>query len=137
VTVLTQAHLEARLSVETVKQIYDDNNDGSPDSDPIAQLLADAQSYVFEAIEDLYTEDSDWPLTAPYPSAVIRLCLDAAEAYAAKRHPEYVRRDWQALFAHLDIQLDRLRELKRSLGQDPPGPPDDGITVYTDIRRGW
>lgn len=130
---IDQTQLEARLSVETVRQILDDDQDGMADGTAVTRICADASSYVAATLQPVYTP---WPLTAPYPEEVIRLTLDAAEAYAAKRHPEYVRRDWQKLFQHLDLQLDRLYGQRRSLAQEPPDPVEF-VVAYSDARRGW
>jgi phage gp36-like protein len=132
---ITKAQLESRISARVVEQIYDDESTGYPEDNVISRLLEDATSYVAEAIEDVYKSSEEWPLTSPYPSNVVRLTLDAAEAYAAKRHPEYVKRDWEKCFKHLDLQLDRLREAKRSTGTS--AIEAQPIVGYTDARRGW
>lgn len=125
-----QADLENRLSAQVVKQIYDDANIGMASTDPIKRLITDACSYVNETIQPIYLP---WPLVAPYPDAVVRLSLDAAEMYAARRHPEYVRHDWEKLKRVLDTDLDKLRKQQRSLGQAPPDPAQtQGAEVYAD-----
>ena len=134
---ITEEQLARRLSLETVRQILDDDLDGTPDQNAVNQILDDSRSYIDEGISGLYSDIGMWPLEQPYPESVIRLQLDAAEAYAAKRHPEYVRRDWERLFKHVDAQIERLRSYTRSLAADPPGDFDSGIAVVTDAKRGW
>ncbi len=87
----TQEDLEGRLSVEKVRQIYDDNNDGDADTNPIERLRLDAASKVVTKLLPSYPNAMSWtPTTAPNEAK--RIALDYAEFYAAQRHPEYVRR---------------------------------------------
>lgn len=103
---IVQSDLEDRLSVAVVKQIYDDTNAGAASANPISRLLKDASSKVAGYLRPIY--DLDAVAAAP-PNEVIRLSLDVAEALAAKRHPEYVRRDWKELLAAAESDLDKLR----------------------------
>lgn len=112
---ITQADLEARLSPAVVRQICDDNNDGAPDATVIARLIEDAEAKVESALRNVTAV----PVPAPVPTEVKRLALDAAEAYAAKRHPRHVRRDWEPLMKALDTDLDRIATGKRRLNGAP------------------
>lgn len=123
--------LEARISADTVKQILDDDNDGTADDNAVTRLIEDGSSYVIERIADV------WPIEDPPQRPLVRLGLDAATAYAAMRHPEYVRRDWKALFEWIDKQIDRFREERATLVESLPTDPDDGYDIITDPRRGW
>ena len=112
---IDQADVEARLSKAVVRQICDDNNDGTPDPTVIARLIEDAEAKVESALRNVTAV----PVPAPVPTEVKRLCLDGVEAYAAKRHPRHVRRDWEPLMKALDTDLDRIATGKRRLNGAP------------------
>jgi hypothetical protein len=122
----TKAQLEARISKKKLQRIYDDNRDGASDEDPVKQLRADASSKVcsylepmgitkkVEALFDLTTGELLPGKTLPME--LPRLALDAAEALAAKRHPEVMRQDWVLLMKQVDTDLGKVRDGKTSLG---------------------
>jgi phage gp36-like protein len=123
----TQEELEQRLGPTAVKRIYDDKNTGTADASALDRVTRDATAIVDAAIESIY----DLPLAEPYPDRVVCLALDAAEYLAARRHPEYVKRDWRVLKEELERDLDRLRTQKRSMGRAPPDPAaNQGGAVY-------
>lgn len=132
--ILMQADLEARLSVATVRALYDDDQSGDADAAPVAQLLEDAESYVLGAIwgaGGVYVG----AVPDPPPAELKRLCLDAAVAYAAQRFPEVVKRDWQALFEWLKGELKDLRDGVRGLGPQETATTDaanQGAVVESD-----
>lgn len=103
---ITQSDLEDRLSVAVVKQIFDDSNVGTASANPISRILKDASSKVAGYLRSTYDLDA---VAASPPNEVIRLALDVAEAFAARRHPEYVRRDWKDLIAAAESELKLLR----------------------------
>jgi phage gp36-like protein len=115
---ISQADLEARLSAKVVRQICDDNNDGKADPSAIARIIEDAEAKFESAIRNVV---SVLPLS-PVPTEAKRLVLDIAEAYAAKRHPRYVRLDWERLMKACDVDLDRIATGKRRLNASPPEP---------------
>lgn len=126
---IDESDVADRLSAQTVKAIYDDDNNGAADTGPIARLILDAESYVEgRALRGIY--DLAACRAAP-PNEIVRLCLDAAEMYAAKRHPEYVRRDWEPLKKALDADLDALRTGKARLDvvSTPEPAKNEGGTV--------
>lgn len=117
------ADLEARISKDVVRQVYDDNNFGNPDTDAIAQLQADSQSYVDGFLRAVYTI----PLTPVVPGEVKRISLDVAVGYLAVRHPEYVRFDGHAMLDRARAELMDLRTGKTRL--DVMGPPEPASNV--------
>lgn len=125
---IVAADVADRISAETVRQIYDDDGNGLADTTPMARLLLDAESYVEGALRGVY--DLTTCRTAK-PNEILRLCLDAAEMFAAKRHPEYVRRDWIDLKKALDDDLSALRTGKRRLDiiTSPEPAKNEGGTV--------
>lgn len=123
----TKALLEGRLSVKRVQRIFDDDNDGVVDSDPLMQLRRDASSKVASYLEPIglmprleaLVNPTTGELLAPasgFPEEVVRLALDVAVALACQRFPEIMRQDWQTLMAQAEKDLDRLRTNKTSLG---------------------
>lgn len=111
--------LEDRLSKEVVRQCLDDNNDGDADPGPVARLQADSDSFVEGYLRGIYNLDS---VRLTPPNQVKRLSLDYAVAQCAKRHPEYVRRDFKPLEDAVKKELDEIRAGRVRL--DVVGPPE-------------
>lgn len=109
----TQGQLEARLSKTTVTRIFDDDNDASADSDPIAGLIRDATSKVRAWLGPTYDLDQIDPTKQ---DEVVRLALDVASAMAAQRHPEYVRIDGYKMMEQAERDLTTLRKGLTNLG---------------------
>lgn len=129
----TKQQLENRLSAVVVRRIYDDNNDGTTDSDPVQDCLDDASAKVDSYLAPIGLLPLPGP---PYHREVIRLELDVAQAYAAQRFPEIVRVDWEKLMKQAESDLDNLRKGKTMLGSRPPDPAaNHGATVQADDRR--
>jgi phage gp36-like protein len=130
----TKDQFERRLSPSVMVRIYDDNNDGNADYDPILQILEDASSKVDSYLAPLGV----LPLTEPYPNEVLRLELDVAMAYAAQRHPEAVTSySWKDLMEQAEKDLCRLRDGKTMLGKYPlsPDPPaNHGGEVFNNTQ---
>ena len=130
---IVQADLEQRISAERLKQIYDDNNDGTVDTDPIARLCKDASAKVAGYLRGVYDLAV---IAADPPEEVIRLTLDVAVAYAAQRHPEYVKRDWEKLMRAAESDLMRLRkgETRLDVVSTPePAANEGGSVVSTTV----
>lgn len=120
VALITQAEIEARLSARVLRQVYDDDDNGTADAANVARLIEDASSYVLEFYYGNYTAV---PESGNIPPALRRLALDAAHAYLAMRHPEYVRADGGKMLERVDKELKRLREAVVVTGTSPPDPP--------------
>jgi phage gp36-like protein len=131
---ITRAQLENRLSKIVVQRIFDDNNDGSADANPVNQLLKDASSKLRSTLGQLENLDE---LTAESDTAdeVTRLCLDIAQAYAAQRFPEFVRVDGFKLMKQAEADLARLRMGFTNLGTNQVQEPV--AFVVSDPPRGW
>lgn len=116
---ITKAQLEARLSRVLVQRIYDDNDDGDADADPVAALIRDASSKVRGRLGPVFDPET---LDENTVDEVVRITLDVAVAYAAQRHPEIVQYDWEALMKQSDADLKMLRLGEANLGtnQSPP-----------------
>ncbi len=116
---ITQADIEARVSARVLAQVYDDDADGVADSAGVALLIEDASSYVLEYYFGNYTGAID---VDAIPKPLRRMALDAAHAYLALRHPEFVRADAKVMFERLDKELKRLREAMTTAIDAPPEP---------------
>lgn len=131
--IITQADLEARLGVQMVKAILDDDNTGNAESYAVARILEDASSkvlgYALAAGYDLAA------LSAAPPNELKRLALDAAEALAARRHPEVVRKNWVELDEVNTKELVNLRkgatrlDVANGTGIEPPATRVTSIKV--------
>lgn len=130
---ITRKQLENRLGREVVQRIYDDNNDGVADADPINQVLSDASSKVRGGLP-LYNPDDLTPANALLTDELRRLALDAAVAMTAQRHPGYTKYNWVELMEQIDADLDRIRKGQASLGSNAsPTPADHSISVVSGV----
>lgn len=126
---ITKAQLERRLSRDLVRRIYDDNNDGVGDPDPLQQLCEDASSKIRGALP-AYDPDDMSPANALLTTELRRLSLDAAVAMAGQRPGSGL--DWVSLMAQVDADLDRIRKGQASLGSRAnPEPADHGVAVVS------
>jgi phage gp36-like protein len=111
--------LERRLSVEVVKQIFDDENSGVADADPIEQIILDAESVVNGYLRGTYT----LPITSP-PRVLKTISLDLAHALAHERHPEYVRASGKE---QRERAMGMLRAIRKGeMRLDVEGSPEPG-----------
>lgn len=109
-TYIVQADLENRISATVARQILDDNADGTVDANPLTRLIDDAEGYVEGFLSTVYDLATLRALGVAAPTELKRLCLDVAEAYALRRHPEYIRGEWDKKLAIARIELMDLRK---------------------------
>lgn len=132
--IVTPAEFEARVGVNNVRAILDDDNDGSADANSIVRLLDDASSKVLGyALAAGYDRTA---LLANPPNELKRLVLDAAEALAAKRHPEIVRRDWRPLDEANIAELMNLRKGATRLDPVVPAGIEPPATRVVSVKVG-
>ncbi|MBU1028535.1 MAG: DUF1320 domain-containing protein, partial [Nanoarchaeota archaeon] len=79
-TYIVQADIENRISAEVARQILDDNLDGTVDANPLARVIADAESYVEGFLRTVYDLTVIRALGTGAPNEIKRLCLDVAVA---------------------------------------------------------
>lgn len=115
----SETDLTDRISLEVALSCLDDDNSGTISAGPLDRLQKRCDSRIESALRGNY--DLDLVRAAP-PNQVVELSLDAAVIELAKRHPEYVRRDWADLDEVLERELDKLRSGKRRL--DVVGSPE-------------
>jgi len=124
VTYIVQADLEARISAEALRQILDDDMDGTPDANALTRVIADSESYVESYLRGNYDLDTIRALGVGVPNEIKRLCLDVATAYLWERFPEYVRADGYKLLQRAKVDLTELRKSDRRLDTTvAPEPP--------------
>jgi phage gp36-like protein len=129
-TYFAKADLEDRISAKIVARLFDDDANGTADTNPLNRLISDASSKVDSYLRGIYP----LPLSAPYPNEVVRLALDVAVAYCAQRHPEVVRRDWEALMKAAEVDLKRLRngETRLDIVATPEPAANHGASFTND-----
>lgn len=103
--IIDVADIEQRLSRRIVINATDDDDDGFADELVVGQIRVDATSYVFGFLGGAY----DFPLGSPYPNELVRIALDVATAYLARRHPEIVQYDSTALLEQARAELKDLK----------------------------
>lgn len=121
---ITRAQLEARVSADLIRRLYDDDNDGAPDKETVEQLLKDASGKVAGRVAPVYPIDQLREMAADaMPDELVRLTLDVAQALVAQRHPEYRRIDGFELMKQAERDLKDLRDGHHNLGvKGPPEP---------------
>lgn len=128
---IAKADIEQRLSAPVVKRIYDDDNDGTADADPVNRLCKDASARVAGFLRGIYSLDA---VAAAPPEEVIRLTLDVAEALAAKRFPRAVMRDWMPLWK---VATDELKDLRNGVTRlDVEGSPEPAANQGGEVASG-
>lgn len=135
---ITKAQFEDRIGAENVQRLYDDNNDGVADDDTVGRLLLDASSKVSGYLRPIYLLDKVQQ-SLPNLNEVQRLTLDIAVVYAAQRHGEYIKRDWEKLLKAAESDLDKLHNGETLLDiVDTPEPGAGREAVIESApARGW
>jgi hypothetical protein len=114
--------LTDRLGEETIREIFDDDRDGTPDQGPIERLQKDSDSKVDSYLRPIY----DLALIkANPPNEVRRLSLDIACVLAKMRWPSFVRGiDADVLLKMAEKDLEKLRRSETRLDtMTSPDPP--------------
>lgn len=129
---ITFEALEARLSKAVVRRIFDDDNDGEPDTSPLLQVIADAERRFEQTMAGLYPSLAVLRQKAAEDAS--SLVLDLAEAISAKRFPRAVNRDWLPLMKYA---LDQLKDYRAGVARVPvDGPPNPPSNAGGDISSG-
>jgi phage gp36-like protein len=129
--IIAKADVEARLSAATVRRLLDDDNDGVADTAAVNRLIDDAESKFCGSIGPVHTVAA---VIAAQPREAKRICLDLVTAFAAQRHPTYVRADWTELMKAAERDLERLRKGASNLGVD--GAPEPAANMGGEVLSG-
>jgi phage gp36-like protein len=127
--------LNDKISATVVRQILDDDLDGTADPTPVARAIADAESYVEGFLRVAYDLTAIRALGTNVPNEIKRLCLDVCVAFLWERHPEYVRADGAKMLVRVRQELiDLRRGLRRLDIVGTPEPPANrgGVTLSGD-----
>lgn len=125
---ITQQMLSDRVSAAKLARVMDDDNNGTPDTSPVTQLIQDAEAH-FESYARAIYPLSTLRITTP-PHEAVRLCLDIAEALLCRRFPKAASREWLPLWQATERELLMLREGKTRLdvdGNPEPGANQGGV----------
>jgi len=136
VTYIVQSDLEDRIGASVLVAIADDSESGVlfSTNTPLARIIKDAESYVEGFLAPIYSLTALRALGTGAPNEVLRLCLDVAEAFAIKRHPEYIRGDWKSKLEFARRDLVDIRTQKTQL--DITTSPEPAANVGGVVRSG-
>lgn len=115
----TLDQVKRRIGEAECNRIFDDNEDGIADTLILEDIRADASAKIAGALRGIYDLDA---VAADPPREVLRLSLDMCKVYAAQRHPEAVRFDWEPLLKSVDRDLAKIRTGEARL--DVVGTPE-------------
>lgn len=117
---VSRARLEGRLGADTVRRIFDHNNDGVADKPSLDAIFEDAESKVRGAIGPVYVQALLDPVTG---KELRRIGLDAAIAMIARDFQGAYPRDWEPLMIQVDRDLKAVRLTMANLGTDESPEP--------------
>jgi len=136
-----QQELEDRVSKEVVKQVLDDDNDGTADGDPVRSLIGAVEGHILSTLETQYDTDAivDAMTVADASKKLMRtrlmlkgLALDFCEGRIYRRHPEYGRQDGQEQINSAQKILDKLIKTDQTLPGISPQAANLGAEVFPD-----
>lgn len=131
---ITLSDIEDRITQTVVRQILDDNVDGTPDENPLLRVIADSESYVEGFLRGNYDIAAIRLLGTSVPNEVKRLCLDIAVSFLYDRHPEYIRADGAKL---LEVARRDLIDLRKGVTRlDVVGSPEPAANQGGVVRSG-
>lgn len=117
---ITADMLEKRVSANLSVRIFDDDDDGTADSDIITQIIEDAES-LFESYARGIYPLSSLRVVSP-PRLASTLCLDIAEYLTYRRFPKAANRAWEPL---MDSAMNQLKALRKGdMRLDVDGTPE-------------
>ncbi len=128
-----QAQLEDRIGAATLNRIYSDGSeDGVARIDAINSLIRDGSSKVLGFIGSVYDVDL---IDEAKQAEIVRLTLDSCQAYAAMRHPEFMRSvDGYKMMIQVDKDLEKLRKGLTNLGTT--GAPEPAANQGGEVLSG-
>lgn len=131
---ITQTDCERRITSAVLIQIFDDDLDGVADVTTVSEFIEDSEAIIEAAIAKIYGEGGLSALRTQgtsCPRLVKKLCLDAFEVLAEKRHPEYIRSEWIEQMKMLRQSLEdlRLRHIELDVIGSPEPAENEGGTV--------
>lgn len=134
---VSTADVENFLGPDKVRRIYDDDEDGAPDDDPVLLLIQECETEVFGAAVGTYPADNlpSTPAEAKTTEGgkLLRsLTLKLVRACAWERYPEIARVDPEPIRKEAEKMLDRLCRAKLVLHGLGAKPANIGGEVIAD-----
>lgn len=112
--------------------IYDDDNDGQPDSGPVAACIESATAEVLAWFAGTY-EDWSEVLPDPVPPALKYAAIDFGIAYTARRRPDIFRasnsKSWEEFEKAAIARVERYQQAKQRLPASTGTPKNVGSYV--------
>lgn len=135
---LTDANVAARITWQTISDVFDDERDGNWQGN-LEEFKLDAESEVEQSIAKTYGEAGFAWLRAQgtsCPRACKRIALDVFEWRMGTRHPSYTNAAaWQKKRdkADADLKMLRLRDVELdTIGEPEPAQNEGGIVESGD-----
>lgn len=125
-----------RISQEVIIDVFDDEQDGNWKR-RVDATIRDAESDLERALKKIYGSDGIAWLREQtgddIPPGVITLALDAFEWRMGRRHPEYIRGEWDERRKEWKEEMKELRLRDQELdGDDQPEPAyNEGADVFS------
>lgn len=88
---ISQTDLENRISAATVRELFDDNLDGTADAVPVQDVIDQAEAEVNSYLSRAYPDLTLPVVQSPMPKVLVTASLMFAVPFSFLRHPEYVR----------------------------------------------
>lgn len=128
---VTKADIESCLGADTVRRLFDHNNDGAADKPSLDQICKNASSKVRGAIPGYDPADLT-PANAIISTELARLALDAAVALIAKNWSASSSFTWLDLMGQVDKELEMVRKGQANLGaRTNPTEADHSVSVVS------
>lgn len=135
--IITVAEVSQELSQAVVDRIYDDDNDGNADDDPLSRLIKKAESKVLASLATRHLLSALPATAATAPELLKTICLDFARGYAYVRHPEVAREDGAETLTRARADAKMVANGQYAIPELIPATPVIGPEVSSDDLRGW
>jgi hypothetical protein len=141
---INQSDLEDSLSKTTVMRLFDDDNDGVADIDPVNRVIASAEALVNSRLARSYPKLTLPVAQSPQSALLKEATLMFAIPLAYRRRPELVRTTGESgrgpsMMKQAFDYLEGLCTGQQFLFDVPaePGPATAAEIAYTTTRRGF
>lgn len=140
---ITETDVDQRITARTKLDIFDDDGSGdlsAAEETTLSDFILDAESEVEDVIKKTYGNAGLIWLRAEgtdAPRSIKRLCLDAFEVRAFRRHPSYIRAQWVEREKALadDLKALRVREIELAT-TDPTDDLEPAVRDGGEVRSG-
>jgi hypothetical protein len=130
---ITQQRLEYALGPQALTALYDDEGDGTLNTDAMDDVIRRASARTTSRLATNYT--GTLPLPDPPPEMAAELALEYAIAFSYQRNPDYMRAlgiDWLKLVDRADALAEKFQlAIVRMVDAPAPTPANVGGDVYS------